>query len=186
MIARQALVSAPSAGTLPQVVAQSVATIALGLLAASGIAKLVDPTPTTGAMRSARLPSSHLLTYALGTLELFFAAAALVLGGIYTLGAAILYAAFALFTFAALRNRIPLQSCGCFGRDDTPPTTMHVGFNIISASALVALPVLGLDPIPWDLDAVPLTLFLGFAIIGVYVSYLMLSTLPQLTSATQR
>lgn len=186
MISPRALVSLPTAGTLPLVVAQAVAAIALGLLAASGIAKLVDPTPTTGAMRSAKLPSSDFITYSLGGVEILAALSALSVGGLSAWAGALLYAAFAVFTFAALRGQVPLQSCGCFGREDTPPTALHVGFNLMAALALATLPLLGLDPVPWNLEVAELALFLAFAATGAYASYLLLSSLPRLTAAARR
>jgi uncharacterized membrane protein YphA (DoxX/SURF4 family) len=162
------------------VLAQAVAAIALGLLAASGVAKLVDPEPTTGAMRSARLPASNLITYILGTAEVVVAVASLAVGGVAVAGAAVLYGGFTVFTFAATRKRIPLQSCGCFGRDDTPPSLIHVFFNLAATASLLALAPIGANPIDWALPALQLALYLGFTAIGVYVSYLMLSSLPQL------
>jgi uncharacterized membrane protein YphA (DoxX/SURF4 family) len=162
------------------VLAQAVAAIALGLLAASGLAKLVDPDPTTGAMRSARLPASNPATYALGTVEIVLAVASLAVAGMAVYGAAALYAGFTVFTFAATRKRIPVQSCGCFGRDDTPPSPIHVTFNLVATISLLALAPLGVDPVDWGLPGVQLALYLGFIAIGVYVSYLMLSSLPQL------
>lgn len=160
--------------------AQAVAAIALGLLAASGLAKLVDPEPTTGAMRSARLPASNSITYALGVVEMVLAAAALVSGGPGLLGAAVLYGGFTVFTFAATRKRIPVQSCGCFGRDDTPPSLIHVVFNLSATVTLLVLAAAGTGPIDWALPALQLVLYLGFAAMGVYLSYLLLSRLPQL------
>jgi uncharacterized membrane protein YphA (DoxX/SURF4 family) len=163
------------------VLAQAVAAIALGLLAASGLAKLVDPEPTTGAMRSARLPASNLVTYVLGTVEVLLASASLAVGGgVVLVGAAILYGGFTVFTFAATRKRIPVQSCGCFGRDDTPPSPLHVSFNLGAMVSLLAVASLGVSPIDWSLPGPQLALYLGFTAIGVYVSYLMLSSLPQL------
>jgi uncharacterized membrane protein YphA (DoxX/SURF4 family) len=162
------------------VLAQAVAAIALGLLAASGVAKLVDPEPTTGAMRSARLPASNLATYALGTSEVLLAVASLTVGGMAVFGAAALYAGFTVFTFAATRKRIAVQSCGCFGREDTPPSPVHVLFNLAATTSLLALAPLGVDPIDWGLPGMELAIYLGFTAIGVYVSYLMLSSLPQL------
>lgn len=164
-------------------VAQAVATIALGLLGASGAAKLVDPEPTTGAMRLARLPSSNTLSRLLGSVEIAAAAAGLAIGGVAVVVAGGLYAGFAAFTFSAVANRIPLQSCGCFGREDTPPTTIHVVFNAVSALALLLLPLLGHSPVDWTLPATQLLLYGGFATAGVYSSYLLLTRLPQLTSA---
>jgi hypothetical protein len=156
------------------------AAIALGLLAASGVAKLVDPEPTTGAMRAGRLPASRSLSYLLGAVEVIAAVAALVMGGAAVVGAAILYGGFSVFTLAAVRKRIPVQSCGCFGRDDTPPSAIHVAYNVAATVALVGLAVTGLSPVDWGLPAVELTLYLVFAAIGVYVSYLLMTRLPQL------
>jgi len=167
------------------VVAQAAATIALGLLGASGVAKLVDPDPTTGAMRAARLPASNLLSRMLATAEVVAAVSALVFGGVAVLGAALLYAGFAVFTFSALTNRIPLQSCGCFGREDTPPTIAHVVFNTVSALALFALPIIGVGPVDWALPNPELALYGGFAVVGVAASYLLLTRLPQLMTAVR-
>jgi len=161
-------------------VAQAAATIALGLLGASGVAKLVDPEPTTGAMRAARLPASNLLSRFLATVEIAVAAVALSVGGSTVLGAAILYAGFAVFTFGAITRRVPLQSCGCFGREDTPPTSLHIAFNLVAGLALFSLPILGHDPVDWTLPAVELGLYGGFTLAGVVASYLLLTRLPQL------
>lgn len=166
--------------TLPLMVAQAAATIALGLLAASGVAKLVDPDPTTGAMRAARLPASRLVSHALGVVEVATAVVALVVGGVAVMAAAGLYAAFSVFTFAAARKRIPVQSCGCFGRDDTPPNPIHVAFNVTATAALLAVYLLDVVPVDWGLAAGELVLYLGFAIVGVYASYLLMTRLPQL------
>lgn len=160
--------------------AQAVAAIALGLLVASGTAKLADPEPTTGAMRSARLPASKPITYALGVFEIVVGAAALMAGGPGLVAAAVLYAGFSIFTFAATRKRIPVQSCGCFGRDDTPPSLIHVVFNLSATVALLALTATGTGAVDWGLPTLQLALYLGFAALGAYVSYLMLSRLPQL------
>jgi uncharacterized membrane protein YphA (DoxX/SURF4 family) len=165
--------------TLPLVVAQAVAAVSLGLLAASGIAKLVDPAPTTGAMEAARLPASRSVSYALGLVELVAAVAALLIGGSVTAVAAGLYLAFALFTFSAVRKRIPIQSCGCFGRDDTPPNAIHVVYNTIASISLFALVALSYSPIDWSLPTTELALYLSFIVIGVSASYLVLTRLPQ-------
>lgn len=166
-------------------VAQAVATIALGLLGTSGVAKLIDPEPTTGAMDAARLPSSNLLSRLLGAVEIVVAVAALAGGGwLALLAASGLYLAFTVFTFSALLNRIPLQSCGCFGREDTPPTSIHVVYNVVSAITIGIL-VAGPTPIDWTTGTIALALHLVFASIGVYASYLLLTRLPHLLELTR-
>jgi hypothetical protein len=167
------------------VVAQAVAAIAIGLLGASGVAKLVDPEPTTGAMAASRLPSSHVVSRLLGLTEIGAAVVAASVGGATVLLAASLYAAFAVFTFGAINKRIPLQSCGCFGRDDTPPTSIHVVFNLVAALALFSLPLLELDPLDWGLPPGQLLIYTAFAAAGVYCSYLLLTLLPGLLTTVR-
>jgi len=170
----------PTTGTLRLVVAQAVAAIALGLLGASGVVKLIDPDPTTGAMGTAGLPSSNTISRLLGIIEAVVAVTALAAVGAAVFVAAILYTAFAVFTTSALLRALPIQSCGCFGREDTPPTVFHVTYNLASALALTALPIMGIDPIVWTLAPLELFLYLGFAAIGVCASYLLLTALPKL------
>lgn len=167
-------------------VEQALATIALGLLGASGVAKLIDPDPTTGAMRAAHIPSSNLLTYLLGLVEVISSVLALTVGGIAVAVAGVLYLGFLTFTFAAVRNRIPVQSCGCFGRDDTPPNAVHVAFNFLALVSLAALVSAG-NPavIDWSLPLVELTIYLTFGAVGVSASYLVLARLPQLMALTE-
>ena len=173
------------AGTLPWVVAQAIAAIALGLLGASGVAKLVDPAPTTGAMGEAGLPSSNVLSRLLGVVEVAAAVLGLAVGGVAVLAGALLYIGFVIFTFGALRKRIPLASCGCFGRDDTPPSVLHVVYNGVAALALLVLPLLRTDPIDWSMATYEILLYVAFASIGGYVSYLLLALLPRLMATTR-
>lgn len=166
-------------GTLPWVLASAVAAISLGLLAASGVAKFIDPEPTTGAMRAARLPAANLVTYGLAVVEVIAGVGGLVIGGVTVALAAVLYGGFAVFTFAAVRNRIPIQSCGCFGREDTPPSYVHVAFNVVAAVALIVVATTAAAPIDWALSPVEIGLSLGFSATGVYAAYLLLARLPQ-------
>lgn len=172
-------------GTLPEVVAPAIAAIALFLLAASGVAKLIDPEPTTGAMRAAGLPASNPVSYLFGMAEIGVASLALVFGGMGVILAAILYAAFSIFTIAAVRRQIPVQSCGCFGREDTPPSLLHVSFNIAATIALLTSTVLDLSPIDWAMPAVDVALYVAFALLGAYSSFLLLTRLPQLFAMVQ-
>jgi hypothetical protein len=170
--------------TLPPVVAQAVAAIALGLLGASGIMKLVDPEPTTGAMSVAHLPSSNTLSRLLGLVEIGVTIAALAIAGPSALLAAGLYAAFTVFTVVAIVSHIPLQSCGCFGKEDTPPTAIHVTFNVVAAMALLFVFFTGRGAIDWTLPTLELFLYFGFTVIGVYTAYLLMTRLPQVLELT--
>lgn len=169
---------------VPRVVAQGITTIALVLLAASGVSKALDPNPTRGALRAARLPSSRPAIVALGVLEVVAAAAGMVAGGRWVAPAVALYLGFTVFTFAAVRGQIPVQSCGCFGREDTPPTALHVAYNLTVTIALGYLMITGQPAVPWSGPGIEIALFLGYSVIGAYLSYLVLAQLPRTLSIT--
>jgi len=162
--------------------AQVVAVIALGLLGSGGVAKVVDPDPTSGALEAARLPSSRLLSRLLGTAEIVAAAVGLSVGGTMALPAVLLYVGFTVFTLTAVRRALPIQSCGCFGRVDTPPSWIHVGYNGVATLALAMLVVNQESPIPWAAPPSEFLFYVAFAALGVYLSYLLLTRLPQTLS----
>lgn len=95
---------------------------------------------------------------------------------------AILYGGFGFFVAFALRRRIPISSCGCFGKVDTPPSLVHLFLNAAGLvggvwAALTHSPslvsVLGDQP----LAGLP---YLGFLAAGTYATYLLLTALPVL------
>jgi hypothetical protein len=174
----------PIETTLPTVVAPALSTIALILLLVSGASKIFDPNPTTGAMRAARLPASISISRGLGVFELVAGILGLVLGGIWLLPAGLLYVGFLAFTVAALQQRLPIQSCGCFGRQDTPPTVLHVGFNALSAGVLAIMVATAQLPVPWSESPINLALYLAFGGIGAYLAYLVLALLPRTLQMT--
>ncbi len=155
------------------------AAIALLLLGASGVGKLVDLKPTSGALKSANLPSSRRWVWLLGSLEIGAAAIGLLIGGVWMAPALLLYAGFTGFTVWALRRDVPLQSCGCFGKDDTPSTAIHVVYNAIATLALTFGVATGSVPIDWTGPFGETLLVLGFTVIGSYLSYLLLAELPK-------
>lgn len=155
--------------------------IAAALLIISGGSKLIDPAPTRGALTAARLPDGAWTAPALAFAEIGAAAAGIIVGGAAALGVAAVYAGFAGFVAYALARRLPIQSCGCFGRPDTPPTWGHVTFNLISVVAAAGVAVFDVAPLDvlanQPLAGLP---YLGFVAIGVWVVYLLLAELPTL------
>ena len=153
--------------------------IAAGLLIVSGGSKMVDPAPTLGALEASGLPHGPWTAPLLGAVEIGAGLLGAVFGGGFVAATAAVYLGFALFVGWALARRIPIASCGCFGRPDTPPTRGHLVFNAVSAgvAAFVAVgrnaPVDVLDGQP--LGGLP---YLGLVAIGVYVVYLLLAELP--------
>ena len=112
------------------------------LLALAGAQKLLDPTMTVGALRALGLPSSPALVRAGSAAELALGASAIAVGGagLWWLVAAS-YVAFAAFVAAALRRGTMIGTCGCFGREETPPHVTHVVLNLGLAALAAATAV---------------------------------------------
>jgi hypothetical protein len=116
------------------------ALVVAALLALAGAQKLLDPTMTVGALRALRLPSSPPLVRAGSVAELALGVAAIVVGGpILWALVALSYLAFGAFVVAALRQGTMIGSCGCFGREETPPHASHVVLNLALAATAVAV-----------------------------------------------
>lgn len=155
--------------------------VVAALLALAGGLKVARPAPTSGALRAMGLPSARVLVRALGLGEIIVgvgAGATFARPLLALLAAA--YLAFAAFVMAALSAKKPLQSCGCFGQVDTPPSTVHVGLNLVAAgtafaAALTGTPALGdtLAEQPWD--AAPFVLLVA---VCVYLCVLVATVLP--------
>ncbi len=119
--------------------------------------------------------------------EIVVAAAALGWGGTFAAAAVgLLYLSFAGFVAWALARKLPLQSCGCFGRADTPPTLVHVIVNLLASAAAFfmastggtfLLDVLGNQPAA----GVPYLVFLA---IGTALLTMALTSLPALFNRT--
>lgn len=152
------------------------------LLVVSGVLKLKDPAPTSGALRVAALPSSTTTVFVLATAEILAGSTMVVVGGPIA-GAAMLmlYTGFALFVLHALRKKLPISSCGCFGRADTPPSWIHVVVTGVAAAAgglAVAMP---LGPLG-DLETEPLSVrlpFVAFVLTSVFLLHAVLAVLPR-------
>jgi hypothetical protein len=119
---------------------------------------------------------------ALGLWEITAGSLALGVGGV--LGGSLLfvtYGAFAGFIVYALRSGLPIQSCGCFGRSDTPPSTSHVAVNLLAAGSGLWLVFFGGGDLLTTLLTQPLggVPYVGFIAVGVYALYLLLAELPK-------
>ncbi len=159
------------------------------LLAIAGAPKVVRPASAVRALASARLPAAAPLVRALGAAEVVVGIGAVVVGSTtFALLVAASYLAFAGFVALALRRGGVLASCGCFGRDDTPPTALHVVVDLAAggvALAVAARPLGGVGAILRDqpLAGVP---FVALAALCVWFAYLALAGLPALVAAGSR
>ncbi|MGH9273299.1 MAG: MauE/DoxX family redox-associated membrane protein [Acidimicrobiales bacterium] len=164
------------------------ALVIAALLAVAGAQKVLDPTMTVGALRALRLPSAPVLVRVGAAAELALGVLAIGVGGavVWSLVAAS-YVAFAIFVVAALRHGTMLGSCGCFGRDDTPPHWSHVGLNLVLAGVAVALAAQS-DGAP--LDAVADDPGVGVAVsvlagLALYLLYALYVELPRTLAAAR-
>src|SRR5262245_11224695 len=162
--------------------------IACTLLAIGGVAKAFRPLDTAGALRAMRLPSEPWVVRAGGAFEAAVALAALVTGwwGFAFLVAAS-YLAFGLFVVGALRAGLPLSSCGCFGKVDTPPTVVHVVIDFAAAVVATSVALGGDTALPDVLSDQPLAgaPFVLLVAIGVYLTFLALTALPKTMAAAR-
>lgn len=155
--------------------------ITSALLIVSGGAKIADRAPTAGALAAAGLPSRTWLVLVLGAGEVGAGTAALVGSVVGMLAQALLYLGFAGFVGLALIRHLPIQSCGCFGKPDTPPSATHVCINLTAAAAGLAMSFQprGLQSVLADQPGRGLP-YLGFLAIGTYLAILALTELPTL------
>ena len=157
------------------------------LLAAAGVAKAIDPTMTVGALRGFGIPVPSFAVRGLGIVEALLAVAAAVTGApSLAVGVAGSYLLFSAFVVIARARRLPIGSCGCFGRVDTPPSWLHVVINLAAAASAVAVavrdgagltPTLGHQP----LAGIP---FLALIAVGTYAAFTALTVVPQLAMAS--
>jgi hypothetical protein len=157
--------------------------IAAVLLAGAGAAKVVDPAATVGALRGfgLRIPASAVR--AGGGVEVAVAVVAVVGGSpIAALAVAASYLAFTAFVLAALVRRLPIGSCGCFGKVDTPPSTLHVVVNLGAAAAAIGAAAAGGGDLRDVLAAQPLGAvpFVVLVLVGAYAAFTALTVVPQL------
>lgn len=162
---------------------------AAALLALGGAPKVRRPGSTARALRAVGLPSATVLVRALGVAEVLIGAGALTLGTApFAWLVAASYAGFTAFVALALRRGTAVDSCGCFGRPDTPATASHLlvtdGFAVI-AGAAVTRPPGGLLAALLDTPAVGGVLLL-FAALCTWFAHLALTAVPRLTAAAQR
>jgi hypothetical protein len=126
------------------------ALVAAALLALAGGQKLLDPVMTVGALRAMRVPSSPWLVRVGSAVELVLGVAAISVGGaaLWT-AVGLSYVAFAAFVAAALSRGTMIGTCGCFGREETPPHWSHIMLNLglagVAAATAVQSPGAPLD-----------------------------------------
>jgi Methylamine utilisation protein MauE len=158
-------------------------TIAAALLVAGGLLKAARPDDTATALRLSGLPVGSLVVRVGGVAEAGIGTVALVAGDrISAVLVAASYLAFASFIAVALVRDTPLATCGCFGREDSPPSRLHVVLTASAAASAVAVavqPGVGLATAmrTQPLAGVP---YVMLVVCGVAFAYLALTSVPRL------
>jgi hypothetical protein len=157
-------------------------TIAAVLLAVAGVLKALDPVDTANALRGVGVPASRTAVRVGGLVEAAVGVFAVVSGGIL---AAVLvgvsYLGFSVFVAVAMASHSPIATCGCFGKDDTPPSLVHLGIDLAAVGAAIAVavqPGVGIGDV---LSAQPLggAPYLLLVLVGVGATSLALTALPR-------
>lgn len=164
------------------------ALVVAALLALAGAQKLLDPTMTVGALRALGLPASASLVRVGSAAELALGVAAIAVGGpVLWWAVALSFVLFAAFVGAALRGGTMIGSCGCFGREETPPHPSHVVLNLalaaLAAGAAVRAPAAPLDALTdHPASAVPVVMLAGVALVLLHAAFVQL---PRTLAATR-
>jgi hypothetical protein len=160
-----------------------------GLLVIAGVSKGIGPRAAAGALRAMRLPSALPLVRLMGLAEVLIGAAVMVTGrAVASAALTVAYLGFGGFVAIALARELPIGSCGCFGKDDTPPTWIHLAINIAGVAVGVAttLSPIG-SPSEWlpalDPHRIP---YLVFTAAALLFSYIILSDLPKTMRVARR
>lgn len=166
--------------------------VSAALLAAGGAAKVVTPATTARAVGEMGLRVSPTVVRVGAAVELGIAAGALAgAGRAFATLVALSYLGFAAFVGLALVRHVPIASCGCFGVQDTPPTAVHLVFNLAAAATAgaIALGAAGAGGVS-EVTALDSSLVLRAAFVvataaATWFAYAALTVLPKLRGAAR-
>jgi hypothetical protein len=149
------------------------------LLVVSGVPKLANPHATIAALRSVGARWVGPITVrSLTAIEIGAGLSAITVGGRWADGAVgLLYLGFTAFLIRALRT--PTASCGCTGRDDTPPTAAHLvmtaTFSAAACAAVATGARTGVVSLARTTQAGELAVALGLAVIVTWLGWSILT-----------
>lgn len=156
------------------------------LLVLAGVPKAARPHDTVRGLRSAGLPAAPGAVRALAVVEVLVGLGALAgPGRVAALAVAALYAGFTAFVLLALGRGGVVESCGCLGEADTPPTRAHaLATGLVAAAGLT----LALAPTgAWWADGPgAAALLLALAALLTFLLWQVIAVLPTATAAAAR
>jgi hypothetical protein len=159
-----------------------------GLLVVAGVPKVRDPKPLVRALASVGPTIPTVLARGFAVVEVALGLAAVVAPVRATAaGVAVLYAGFTAFVAVALAKGGVVESCGCLGRADTPPTLGHVATTatLAGAGVLAAIATPAADQW-WERGLTTALAVAGLAALLGFVAWVILAVLPLVTPAAVR
>jgi hypothetical protein len=127
------------------------------LLLTSGLLKLKSAEPVRDALRTSGLPSERWVGFSIASVEIVTGLALLVVGTRTVQWFAVsLFAMFFFFLLSIKVRGLPLASCGCFGRDDTPLSSIHL-VTTAFITALLAISATSTTATGWTLRSTGFT-----------------------------
>jgi hypothetical protein len=167
---------------------------AAALLVVAGVPKVADPMPLVRALRSTGLPAGgsagRALVRAFAVGEVLVGVAAVLAPGRVTAAlVGVAYLAFTGFVGLALARGGVLESCGCFGKADTPPTRAHLVVTALLAVVAGTLAVAPPGGPVWTADTLtrPATsVLIGFAALVAVLAHAVMAVQPLATPAAAR
>ena len=173
----------PTGSTLRIVFAPAASIFSL-LLVATGAAKLAHPTYTVRALRAMGFPAGSTLVRGLAIVEILVGLAAITTGASMAFAVqGLLYLAFLVWVWRAIRSGAPIESCGCLGRPDTPPYWGHLMVDglgaIVSFAALIA-------PVPWSADPAEVLARIAIAVVGAWLAWHLIGTVAKVEGLLTR
>lgn len=152
------------------------------LLIVTGVAKLVRPHDVEQALVGLGFPRIPYAGAVIGAVEVGIGVAALFTAAAL-LAQGILYLAFAAWVLVALRLEVPLASCGCLGRDDTPPSWGHFGLNVLATGISLAAVFTGPMSWVWGMESIVRSVVVA---VGVFLAYVVLTDGARLSGVRAR
>jgi hypothetical protein len=159
------------------------------LLVLAGALKAVQPDDTALALRGTGLPASRLVVRLGGAAEATLGLLALVaVDPVVAVLVAMSYALFAAFVAVTLARRLPITTCGCFGKVDTPPTLVHVGVSLGAFAFAVAMAFdTALSPVDLlDQRWLEVAAYVLLVFVGTLSAFAAMTWLPRALSSVAR
>jgi hypothetical protein len=152
------------------------------LLITTGLAKLARPHDVQRALTELGFPRIPGLGLLVGFIEVGVGIGSLLIPE-FLLLQGVLFAVFAAWVVVALRSGLPIASCGCLGRSDTPPTASHVFLNLLAV--VVSLGAAVGDPLSLG-AGLELVAQVVVVLAGLFLSYVVLTDLAHLSGVARR